>query len=80
MIRGFNKSAHIDHSCPALTIARKLSSYLRRTADTELLQYAKENIGVGVKKTRHGEVIQDLKSGCARRITALNNAYRESRT
>jgi hypothetical protein len=74
LIRGFNKSAHIDHSCPALTIARKLTGFLSRTADTELLQYAKENIGVGVRKTKHGDVIQDLKLGCTRRITALKNA------
>ena len=74
LIRGFNKSAHIDHSCPALTIARKLTGFLSRTADVELLQYAKENIGIGVKKTRHGDVIQDLKLGSARRITALKNA------
>lgn len=74
LIRGFNKSAHIDHSCPALTIARKLTGYLSRTADIELLQYAKENIGVGVRKTKHGDVIQDLKSGCARRISSIKNA------
>jgi hypothetical protein len=74
LIRGFNRSAHIDHSCPALTIARKLTGYLSRTSDTELLQYAKENIGVGVRKTRHGDVIQDLKLGCSRRIVSLKNA------
>lgn len=74
LIRGFNRSAHIDHSCPALTIARKLTSTLSRTADIDLLQYAKENIGIGVRKTKHGDVIQELKSGCARRISAIKNA------
>jgi hypothetical protein len=74
LIRGFNKSAHIDHSCPALTISRKLTGFLSRTADTELLQYAKENIGIGVRTTKHGDVIRDLKLGCSQRITALKNA------
>jgi hypothetical protein len=74
LIRGFNKSAHIDHSCPALTIGRKLTGFLSRTADVDLLQYTRENIGIGVRKTRHGEVIQELKLGCSRRITALKNA------
>jgi hypothetical protein len=74
LIRGFNRSAHIDHSCPALTIARKLTGFLSRTSDADLLQYAKENVGVGVRKTKHGDVIQDLKLGCTRRITALKNA------
>lgn len=74
LIRGFNRSAHIDHSCPALTIARKLTGTLSRSDDIDLLQYAKENIGAGVRKTRHADVIQDLKSGCSRRITAIKNA------
>jgi hypothetical protein len=73
LIRGFNKSAHIDHSCPALTIGRKLTSILRRTEDMSLLQFAKENIGVGVKKTRHTDVIRDVKMGCSQRITYLKN-------
>jgi hypothetical protein len=73
LIRGFNKSAHIDHSCPALTIARKLTAILRSSDDIELLQFAKENIGAGVKKTRHGDVIRDVKMGCTQRITAIKN-------
>jgi hypothetical protein len=74
LLRGFNKSAHIDHSCPALTISRKLTSILRSSDDVKLLMYAKENIGVGVKKTRYRDIIDELKSGCTQRITALKNA------
>lgn len=73
LIRGFNRSAHIDHSCPALTIGRKLTAILRSTDDTSLLQFAKENIGSGVKKTRHGDVIRDVKLGCSQRISYLKN-------
>lgn len=73
LIRGFNKSAHIDHSCPALTISRKLTSILRSSSDVSLLQFAKENIGAGVKKTKYGDVINNLKLGCSQRITALKN-------
>ncbi len=74
LIRGFNKSAHIDHSCPALTISRKLTSILRPSNDVDLLQYAKENIGAGVKKTKYGDIIRELKMGCTQRITTLKNA------
>jgi len=74
LIRGFNRSAHIDHSCPALSISRKLTSFLKSTGDIELLQYAKENVGAGVTKTRHGDVIRDVKMGCTQRITQLKNA------
>jgi len=74
LIRGFNRSAPIDHSCPALTIGRKLGTILRSSSDISLLQFAKENIGAGVKTTRHGDIIRDLKLGCTQRITALKNA------
>ena len=73
LIRGFNKSAHIDHSCPALTIARKLTTILRSTEDVDLLQYAKENIGAGPKKNKYADTIRDLKMGCNQRITAVKN-------
>jgi hypothetical protein len=74
LIRGFNKSAHIEHSCPALTIARKLSSFFRQTSDVELLKFAKENVGLGAKNTRYGDVIREMKLGISQRITAVNNA------
>ena len=73
LIRGFNKAASIEHSCPALTIAKKLSSTLRTTEDTQLLQYVKENLGAGVKKTRYGDVINDMKVGCTARMSAIKN-------
>jgi hypothetical protein len=73
LIRGFNKSAHIDHSCPALTIGRKLTAILRSSDDIDLLQFAKENVGAGVKKTRHGDVIREIKLGCSQRIAYVKN-------
>jgi hypothetical protein len=71
LIRGMNKAAAIDHSCPAVTIARKLQATLKGTGDTELLQYARENIGLGVTKSRHMGVLKDLKVSCAARQAAL---------
>ena len=73
LIRGFNKSAHIDHSCPALTISRKLTSILRSSNDVDLLQFAKENIGAGAKQTKYGDVIRQLKMSCSQRITYAKN-------
>ena len=69
-----NKAAKINHSCPALTIGRKLGAILRTSKDRDLLLYAKENIGVGVKSSRHMDTIKDLKSGCSARISAIKNA------
>jgi hypothetical protein len=71
LIRGLNKSAKIEHSCPALTIARKLAGTLRSTRDTELLQFARENIGAGVERSQHMGVINDLKLNCALRQSAV---------
>jgi hypothetical protein len=71
LIRGLNKSAAIDHSCPAVTIARKLSGILRTTKDKELLQYARENIGAGVERSKHMAVINDLKLNAGLRQGAL---------
>jgi len=73
LIRGLNKSANIDHSCPALTIAKKLNGTLRTSTDTELLQYARENIGLGVKKSRHMDAIKDLKLTSSLRLNALKS-------
>src|SRR5262245_44636139 len=71
LIRGLNRAATIDHSCPAVTIAKKLSRMLSSTDDAELLQFAHENIGAGVRRSRHMEVIRDLKVSCMLRKNAL---------
>jgi hypothetical protein len=71
LIRGMNKAAAIDHSCPAVTIAKKLHTFFTKTGDTQLLQYARENIGLGVTRSRHMGVLKDLKMTCTLRQTAL---------
>ncbi len=71
LIRGLNKAAAIEGSCPAVVIAKKLSKMLATTRDRELLQFARENIGAGVGKTRHSAVLQDLRVACMIRNGAL---------
>lgn len=65
LIRGMNRAALIESSCPAVVIGKKLNSLLRSTTDVELLEFARENIGLGVGQSRHLGVIKDLK------VTAL---------
>lgn len=72
LIRGLNKAAEIDHSCPALSIGRKLAGFLRTSDDPQLLQYARENIGAGVGRTRHGKVLSDLKLLATQRQAQLH--------
>jgi hypothetical protein len=62
LIRGLNKAAAIDHSCPAVVIGKKLARMISSTVDTELLEFCRENIGAGVTRSRHMTVIKDLRT------------------
>jgi hypothetical protein len=74
LIEGFNRAANLQHSCPAVIIGKKLSRLLGASRDTELLEYARENIGAGVTATRHMGVVKDLRLGCMLRKTAVLRA------
>jgi hypothetical protein len=76
LIRGLNRAAKIDASCPAVTIGQKLATLLRRSNDVQLLEFARENIGSGVTRTKHGGVLRDLKTICLlrKRTAAINTA------
>jgi hypothetical protein len=71
LIRGLNRAAKIEHSCPAVTIAKRLARLLRATKDPALLQFARENVGAGVTQSRHMAVIKDLKMVCMMRARSL---------
>lgn len=74
LIRGMNKAASINHSCPAVTIARKLTDTLKSTRDVKLLEFARDNIGAGVGETRHATVLKELKFACTLRKTSLERS------
>lgn len=74
LIRGLNRGARINHSCPAVTIAKKLRGLLSTTRDIELLEYARENIGNDVAESRHMSVLKDLKVTCTLRKGQLERA------
>jgi hypothetical protein len=71
LIRGINRAARIEHSCPAVTIARKLNAMFRATTDADLLQYARENIGLGIERSQHLGVLKDLRVFCMTRRNML---------
>src|SRR5262249_55619613 len=76
LIRGLNRAALVDYSCPAVTIAKKLGRMLESSDDAELLQFARENIGAGVTQSRHMGVLKDLRVACMLRqnLVARKNA------
>jgi len=74
LIRGLNRAAKLETSCPAVTIAKKLGKIMATTEDKELLDFAKENVGAGAKDSRHAPVIADLKLTCQTRRAYLVRA------
>ena len=52
LIRGLNRAAKIEHSCPVVFIAKKLDRLLMASDDRELLEFARDEIGTDVGRTR----------------------------
>jgi len=61
LLRGLNRAAEIEHSCPALIIAKKLSKMLLGSKDVDLLDMARQEIGAGVEASRHKGILGDLR-------------------
>jgi hypothetical protein len=86
LIRGLNRAAKIEGSCPAVLIADKLTKLLGSSEDPELLEFAHENIGLEVGNSRHNGVLLKLRVACTLRkgelarhgITAGTPAKEES--
>lgn len=61
LIRGLNKSAGIEATCPAATIGKKVVAIVRSSNDAQLLDYVRENVGAGVTKSPHMGILKDVK-------------------
>jgi hypothetical protein len=71
LIRGLNRAAKLEHSCPATVIAKKLNTMLMASDDTKLLEFARDEVGAGVKNSLHAAVLTQLRNNCLRRKNAL---------
>jgi hypothetical protein len=71
LIRGLNKSAKLNHSCPVLLISKKLTSLLMASNDQILLEFARDEIGADVGRSRYSSALQDLRFKCLMRKNAL---------
>jgi hypothetical protein len=61
LIRGLNRAATIEDSCPAVVIAKVIARMVSGSNDTKLMDFVRDNVGAGVGPTRHGGVLKDLK-------------------
>ncbi len=71
LVRGVNRAAKIEHSCPVVVIAQKLGRLLSASDDQELMEFVRDEIGSGVGPTRHAGVLQDLRIAVSMRKNAL---------
>ena len=71
LIRGINRAAIMENSCPTLVIAKKLTRMLSASDDAELLDFAYDNIAAGIERSQHMRVLQDLRVGCMVRRNGL---------
>jgi hypothetical protein len=71
LVRGLNRAAAIEHSCPVVVIAQKLGRLLAASDDQELMEFVRDNIGSGVGRTRHAGVLQDLRVAVSMRKNSL---------
>src|SRR5205807_2362412 len=56
---------------PTLVLRKKLGRMLLASNDTELLEFARDNIGAGVERSLHVRSLQDLRVQCMLRRNTL---------
>jgi hypothetical protein len=74
LVDRFNYAANNEHSCPAVILAKKITSIVQRSGDAHLVSYVKENVGAGVAAKRHLGVLKDLQIACVVRRNQIQAA------
>lgn len=69
LLRGLQKASRIDHSCPVAMITQKLRGILLTSNDSELLDFARDEISAAVEDSRHSLLLRDLRA----RVTIQRN-------
>ena len=74
LIRGINRAATYEDSCPVTVIAAKLRKLLAGSTDIKLMQFVRDEVGAGVGRTRHTPVLQELRLAVTLHRNALVRA------
>ncbi|HKI35888.1 MAG TPA: HEAT repeat domain-containing protein [Gemmataceae bacterium] len=73
LVRGLNRSATLDASCPVVAISGKLGTLLAACNDVELLAEVRDSIGKGVGPTPYAAYLTALKQASADRLKKSQN-------
>lgn len=74
LFRGLQISSKLEHSCPVAMISQKLKSFLLKSEDDELLDYARDELTSALEGSRHAPLLQDMRLGVTlRRKVVLAN-------
>lgn len=74
LFRGLQISAKLEHSCPVAMISQKLKSFLLKSEDDELLDFARDELTSALEGSRHAPLLQDMRLGVTmRRKVVLAN-------
>lgn len=71
LFRGLQISAKLEHSCPVAMISQKLKSFLLKSEDEELLEFARDELTSALEGSRHAPLLQDMRLGVTLRRKAV---------
>jgi hypothetical protein len=71
LLRGLNKAAEINHSCPVLMISKKLQRLLMASQDPVLLEFARDELQGKAQKSVHSVSLENLRVQLMLRKNAL---------
>lgn len=62
LVDAFNRTGQRDLHCPHVVIGQRIRNILQGSQDLELLNFARENLGVGVRSARCQAMVKELQS------------------
>ena len=68
LVRGLNRSATLDASCPVMAISQKLTTLLSKCDDLEMIAQMRDTIGKDVGTTPYYDYLNSLKKACVQRL------------
>jgi hypothetical protein len=71
LLRGINRAAALNHSCPVTMIAAKLDRLLGSSSDVKLLGFARDEMEGAAQTSGHRVIVQNLRFAVTQRRNAV---------